>query len=82
MASVPSESTALASLRTSAPPSEMECEEKLALRPSVACMRGDVEGFERFLLDLVMIDHGAIARDDFGDSVGEVFTRCHGRSPR
>ena len=36
-ASDPSERVALTSLRTSAPPREMECEEKAALRPMVAC---------------------------------------------
>ena len=76
MASEPSESVALASLRTSAPPSEMECDEKLALRPSVRLQGGDVERAGAFLLDLVVIDHGAVAGHDFGDGVGEVGARA------
>src|SRR5450759_252689 len=32
----------------------------------------NMEGVDGFLLDFVMIHHGAIANDDFGDGVGEV----------
>ena len=78
MASVPSESTALTSLRTSAPPSEIECDEKFALRPRCGLHGGDVEGLGRFLLHLVVIDDRAIAGHDFGDGVGEVASRCPG----
>lgn len=35
--------------------------------------RGDVVRLGRFLLDLVVIDHGTIAGHDLGDGVGEVF---------
>ena len=76
MASVPSESTAFTSLRTSAPPSEMECVEKLALRPKLAVESGHVEGVARSsLLNLVMVHHRAFAGHDLGYGVGEVAAR-------
>ena len=72
MASEPSERVALASLRTSAPPSEMECDENVALLSDGGLQGGDVERGQRFLLELVVIDDGAVADDDLGDGVGEV----------
>ena len=71
----PSERMALASLRTSAPPSEMECDENVALLSDAGLQGGDVERGRRFLLQLVVIHHGAVANDDLGDGVGEVVRR-------
>ena len=51
------------SLRTSRPPSEIECEEKVALRDGVHVHAGDVVGLEALLLHLVVIDDDAFAAE-------------------
>ena len=76
VASVPSESVAPASLRTSAPPSEIECDEKFVLRPSFACRVATWKRRRRFDRDLVVIHHRAVAGHDLGHRVGEVRARA------
>ena len=72
MASEPSERVALASLRTSAPPSEIECDAKDGAASDGGLQGGDVERVDGFLLDFVVVHHGAFAHHDFGDGVVEV----------
>ena len=69
----PSASVALASLRTSAPPSEMECDEKFVLAADLGLEGSYVECVRSSsILQLVMVHYRVIARHDLGDRVREI----------
>ena len=71
-------STGCTLLRTSPPPSRMECEATLALRACCNAQRRDVEGVRCLALDQVVRNHGAPARQPFRGGVGE----CHPAAER
>ncbi len=77
MQSIPSpSSTALTSLRTSPPPSEIECERRHAAPVRLHLEGRHVEGLGALPLHLVVVDHRVGPRHHLGDRAGEIGARA------